>query len=377
MAKKDTHAQYIVCVMSGNFMQRGIPSIIDKWERTKMALKNGVDLVIELPCIYAVSSAEAFAFGGISLLNNLNIIDNIYFGSENGNINDLSLAADVFNNEPDEFKHYLKNFLKEGLPYHTSRTLALKKYSSYDIDEYLLSKSNNILAIEYIKSIKKLNSSINYMTTKRKGASYNSFNTKTEFASATSIRNLIMNNDINKASEFLTPESFEILNKLIDKNYKFTYAEDMYNYIRFKILTDSESLKNIPDVTEGLDKKIEKEILNSSSLNELILNIKSKRYTYTRISRILTQFFLGFEKYPIKDLSKKEASYARILGFNKNGRILLKDIKNKSNINLITKFPKHLDNDYLKLDLNSTKCYSLINPQIRPNEDYFRSPIII
>lgn len=326
-ALKDTHAQYIVCVMSGNFMQRGIPSIIDKWKRCEMALKNGVDLVIELPCVYSVSSAEAFAFGGVSLLNRLNIIDTIYFGSEEGNTKDLSIAADVFNNEPEEYKSYLKDFLLKGLPYHKSRALALKEYCGSEINEKLLSSSNNILAIEYIKAIKKLNSTMKYMTLKREGASYNSDDINTEFASATSIRQLIKNNDIENASHFLTDESFKIVNDLIHEDYKFVFEEDMYNFIRYKILTDAESLSNLCDVSEGLDKKIEKEILKSSSLDELILNTKSKRYTYTRINRILAQFFLGFEKYDIKNLSKKEAPYARILGFNQNGRMLLKEIK--------------------------------------------------
>lgn len=167
-AKSDTNADGIVCVMSGNFMQRGIPAIIDKWKRTEMAIKNGVDLVLELPMVYSLSSAEHFAFGSVSLLNSLGVIDHLYFGSEEGNIDLLESIANTLVAEPETYQSSLKRYLNTGLPFHSSRANALNDYlNSNDILD-VLSSSNNILGIEYIKAIKVLKSSIIPKTLKEK-----------------------------------------------------------------------------------------------------------------------------------------------------------------------------------------------------------------
>ena len=146
-AKEDTNADGIVCVMSGNFMQRGIPSIIDKWKRAEMAILNGVDLVLELPLVYSTSSAEHFAYGSVSLLNSLGIIDNLYFGSEEGDISLLKDIAKTLVSEPLEYKTPLKNNLKAGLPFHSSRAKALNEYLNSDKTLNVLSNPNNILGI--------------------------------------------------------------------------------------------------------------------------------------------------------------------------------------------------------------------------------------
>ncbi|HBJ1647448.1 MULTISPECIES: nucleotidyltransferase [Clostridium] len=376
-AKINTNADSIVCVMSGSFMQRGIPAIIDKWKRTEMALKNGVDLVIELPLVYSLSSAEHFAFGAISLLNSLNIIDNLYFGSEEGNVKILEDIASILVNEPNNYKIMLKNYLNLGLPFHLSRANALSDFFKSNHILEAISSSNNILGIEYIKALKALNSNIIPLTLKREGSKYNDQCLNTAFSSATSIRNHLKNKNLDYLKDFLPEDSYKILYKLSSENNPFIFEESMFKYIKYKLITDGNSIKNLPDISEGLDNKILKEVLKSNSLDELILNSKSKRYTYTRLNRILTQFFLGLEKYDLLKLSKDPCPYCRVLGFNSKGKELLKNIKKNSTIDIITKVPQNNINECLEIDLLGTRGYSILNPKLSPMQDYLTSPIIL
>lgn len=375
-ALEDTQYTGVVCVMSGNFMQRGIPAIIDKWKRAEMAVKNGVDLVLELPLVYSISSAESFAFGGVSLLNSLGVVDNLYFGSEEGDIEKLENVAKILVEEPYEYKTFLKEYLDTGLPFHSSREKALSKYLGYDISN-IISNSNNILGIEYIKALKKLKSNIKPMTLKRQGSNYNDKNLNSDFSSATSIRKHLKKHSLECLKDFLPEPSFEILSNLSGSNYPFIFEDDMFKYIKYKLLISNNSLSNLPDISEGLDNKILKEILSCSSLDELILKVKSKRYTYTRISRILAQSFLNLEEYTLSNITKTPVPYARVLAFNSNGRDILKQIKANSSIKIITKMPQHDLCDMLKIDIIGTKAYSILNNKINPMDDYLKSPIII
>ena len=376
-AKSDTNANGIVCVMSGNFMQRGTPGIIDKWKRAEMAIKNGVDLVLELPIVYSLSSAEHFAFGSVSLLNSLGIVDTLYFGSEEGSIDILESIANTLINEPFEYKNYLKSNLNLGLPFHLSRANALNKYFNSNDVLNVLSNSNNILGIEYIKALIALQSQITPMTLKREGASYNDNNLSSSYSSATSIRKHLKENSLDDLIDVLPKASYDILCDLSSSNYPFIFEEDMFKYIKYKLLTNEKSLLNLPDISEGLENKILKEVLNSNSLNELILNSKSKRYTYTRINRILAQSFLNLEEFDLLSLSKMVAPYARVLGFNSIGRNMLKDIKSKGTIDIITKVPINNLCDHMKIDILATKAYSLLNSNINPMDDYLKGPVII
>ena len=374
-ARLDTNAHSIVCVMSGNFTQRGIPAIIDKWKRAEMAIKNGVDLVLELPVVYSLSSAEHFAFGGVSLLNSLGIIDNLHFGSEEGNTDVLELIAETLVLEPFEYKNLLKYNLNLGLPFHQSRANALNDYLNSNDVLAVLNNSNNILGIEYIKALKVLNSSIIPKTLKREGAAYNDENLNSSFSSATSIRKHLRENSLSELSTALPKASYDILYNLSSSNYPFIFEEDMFKYIKYKLFTNEQSLLSLPDISEGLENRILKEILNATSISELILNSKSKRYTYTRINRILAQSFLNLEAFDLLNLSKSHVPYARVLGFNSNGRNILKNIKDKGNIDIITKVPRNNLCDHMKIDILATKAYSLLNPKVNPMDDYLKSPI--
>lgn len=376
-AKSNTNSNGIVCVMSGNFMQRGIPGIIDKWKRAEMAIKNGVDLVLELPTVYALSSAEHFAFGSVSLLNSLGIVDNLYFGSEEGSITILESIANTLVSEPFQYKNDLKSNLNLGLPFHLSRANALNKHLDSNDVFNVLSNSNNILGIEYIKALITLKSKIKPRTLKREGASYNDNSLSSSYSSATSIRKHLKENSLTELIDILPKTSYDILSDLSNSNYQFIFEEDMFKYIKYKLFTNEKSLLNLPDISEGLENKILKEVLISNSLNELILNSKSKRYTYTRINRILAQSFLNLEEFDLLSLSKMTTPYARVLGFNSIGRNMLKDIKSKGTIDIITKVPRNNLCDHMKIDILATKAYSLLNPSINPMDDYLKGPVII
>lgn len=379
--KEETNSDAIICIMSGNYVQRGIPAIIDKWNRAKAALECGVDLVLELPVLYSVSSAEFFAYGSVSLLNSLGVVDSICFGSELGDIECILSVAEVLNDEPEEFKKLLKDALNTGLPYPSARNIALSKYlphnshSSNELLNQILGASNNILAVEYCKSLLKLGSNIKPFTIKRQGGTYNSSELNNIFSSATSIRKYLKNNiGLKELQNHIPHSTFDLLCKIKNENYDFVFPDSMINFLRYKYFTTSSDITKLPDVSEGLHNKIYKSLINAVSYDDLIENIKSKRYTYTRISRILCQYFIGFEEYDTRFLRTQSCPYARILGFNEKGTEILKKIKAHTSIPVLTKVPRELP-DVFKLDIRATNSYSLLSSTIKPNSDYLTSPI--
>ena len=376
-SKKQTKSDGTICIMSGNFVQRGGPAIIDKWKRTEMALNNGVDLIIELPTFYAVSSAEFFAKGAVSILNSLNIVNNLFFGSEIGDAKALSEIAKVLVSEDERFQNILKENLSLGLTFAKAREKSLIEYLNRSEINNIITSSKNILGIEYIKAILKLNSSINPVALKREGSNYNDKSLSQTFSSATSIREVLKNtSNIEDLKNIIPLESYEVFSKLQEQDYRFTFEEEMFKYIKYKIQTNCVNFNNLYEVTEGLDNKIIKEISSSNSLHEFILKIKSKRYTYSKISRILTHIYLGLDNDDFKDIANENNLYVRVLGFNKTGREILSLIKANSSIPLITKVPRFTNNPLLKFDLQATACYSLLNDKVNPFNDYLQSPII-
>lgn len=380
--KTVTKCDGIVAIMSGNFVQRGTPAIFDKWTRTKMALLNGVDLVIELPVVYSISSAEFFAWGSMSLLNSLGIVDSLCFGSESGNIQDIKNISNILVNEPSEFKTSLKKFLDEGNTFPLARNLALYEYLGNNQKNCLsfnnfFASSNNILGIEYCKNLLKLNSNIKPFTISREGSSYNSPNLESKFSSATAIRNHLQSNtDINPI-KYSTPDSvWNILENFKKDDYSFKFEDKVLDYIKYKYISGIGNTEKIPEASEGLSNRINSFILNSNDMKELIMNIKTKRYTYSRISRILYQYFLNFDMINYDMLRREPCPYARVLGFNNIGREILKQMKNSSSIPIYTKLPKKLP-ESLEVDIKATKCYSLINNFVDPFADYKTKPIII
>ena len=365
-SKKACNADFTIAVMSGNFTQRGDVALFDKWTRAEMALKNGVDLVIELPTVYATSSAENFADGAIKILNSIGIVDYISFGSESGDINLLNTIASVLSNEPKEFSNLINMQLKSGLSYPKARELAISTYFRGS-KKYMeaLENPNNILGIEYLKALKKNKSSIVPITFKRSYAEYNSTSTKNGIASATAIRQLLKDNK--KIHRLVPFESYEIIeNKLSEKDFLKDLSvfekEIIFNLRKMSL----EEISKLPDVTEGLENKIKHAANNFTKLNDLIENIKSKRYTRTRIQRILVYSLLGITKKDIT-LSQKTIPYIRVLGFNKHGKKIISAIAaNNPKAKIIISLKKFLDTNpdnttrqLLSKDVLATNIYTL------------------
>lgn len=378
-----TNCEGIIAVMSGNYVQRGIPAIIDKWNRAKLALLNGVDLIIELPTVYSLSSAEFFAYGAVSLLNNLGITDNICFGSERGDAAELSSIASILLWEPKEYKKILKEQLSLGLSFPIARSKALVQFLQLSGNKDLLdlektlSSSNNILGIEYCKSLLRLNSSIRPFSIRREGGSYTSTFLSGTFSSASSIRKYIKENkSLSGLQNHLPGNVYDLLLSLFENNYKFVSENLMLPYIKYKTIMNKSLIEKLPDVSEGIENRIVKSLETAESYEELIGLVKTKRYTYTRISRILCQYFIGLENFNIALLRNSPCPYARVLGFNSTGLKILKEAKKKSSIPVYTKLPK-IQHETLTIDILATRFYNLLNSNIHPNSDYLISPIII
>ena len=323
----------IILIMSGNFTQRGIPTIIDKFKRTEIALKLGVDLVIELPYPFATEAADFFAYGAITLLENLNV-EKIVFGSESNNTDDLELIAktQIDNNELDKL---VKIYSKLGYNYPTALSQSI-----FDLTGKKITTPNDLLGVSYIKTILKNNYKIKYETIKRTNDYHKGID------SATSIRELLKNND--DVKDFVPKLELDYL-------HDFHFIDDYFDILKYKIITEND-LSIYQTVDEGIDKLLKKEITNAKNIDDFIKLIKSKRYTYNKITRMLNHILCNFTKEKAK--SFKEIKYIRILGLNKTGRTYLNTIKKDITIPLISKLLREKD-DMLEFELETTKIYDI------------------
>ncbi len=367
-SKKATGANYTVAIMSGNFTQRGDTSIIDKWSKTKIALSNGIDIVIELPLLYSISSAENFAEGAIKILDSLKVVDYISFGAETSNIKILDKIADVLYNEPKEYKALLAHELSKGISYPKARDNALMMYLN-NIRQLsnVVSSPNNILGIEYLKALKKFNSNILPIAIPRFSSEYNDTSFSGNIASATAIRNIIKNKGFDILQKLLPSSSYSILMDNIKVGHivpdiTVFEKEIIYNLRKMNISEISE----LADVSEGLEFAIKNAANSCNSIVEFLNIIKSKRYTTTRLQRILLYSLLGITKRDIS-LSKKCLPYIRVLGFNERGKYLISEVaKANPKLNIVTSVKKFSDNNSnknLKLmldkDIWATNVYSI------------------
>ena len=350
---------HIVSIMSGNFTQRGMPAIVNKYSRTLQALSSGVDLVIEIPVSQCVAPAEKYAFAGVFLANSLGCVNTLGFATESGNIEELKNICDI--TLTSEFKENLKKHLKNGLTLAKSFSLSCKSIKD-DTLHYILDSPNNILAIEYIKAIKKLNSNIIPYTIKRVQVNHNSQAPGQNIASASYIRTLIR--EKKPFNSYVPDEVCTLLSKELENLKCPSDIHLIERAILAKLRTMSpQDLSNISDVTEGLENRIYSAIKSSISLNDLYDKIKSKRYTLSRIKRIVLCSFLGITK----DFSNQQIPYIRVLGTNKKGLEILKIIKNTAGLPIVTKFSeiKELNNSAKKafeLECAASDLYSLMIP---------------
>lgn len=355
-------ATHIVAAMSGNFVQRGDFAIMNKWARAEQALKNGVDLVIELPLPWSSSNAQIFAKGGVSVLNALGCVNCLGFGSECGDSELLKKAAEE--TDKAEFQNEVKSFLQFGLSY----PAAFGKAAENSRFKEILSNPNDTLALEYIKALTELNSDIKIVAVKREGSAHDSDITSDEFASATLLRNLILNKDTGCLAEFMPESSLNILKEEMNESRAPADIKKLDTAVLsyFRRMAP-EDWKNVPDVTEGLENRLYRAAQTSENLNEFLETVKTKRYPLARIRRIALHAFLDTPK----TLPCQAPPYIRILGFNKKGAEILKVAKKTATLPVLHRAAdlKNMNKSAeitWKLNNTATDLYNLATPEIQP-----------
>ncbi|MEI8215544.1 MAG: nucleotidyltransferase [Eubacteriales bacterium] len=379
-SKEITGCDYSVAVMSGNFLQRGEPALYDKWIRSEIAIQNGIDLVIEIPAAFACNNAEYFAKGSIGILEKIGCISHISFGSESGNIEELREVAQVLATQPPEFLLELKRNMKLGYSYPKSRMNAIQ--STVGTKGLNVAKGpNNNLAVEYLRQLLEIQSKIEAVTIQRSGAAYDDKKFSGEMASATAIRETLAksNFQIEAIKNVIPKETYDTIEK--STNPGSVTFEEFYEMIVYKIMSlDLVEIGNVFSVTEGLENRIKESFAHGKDIEELIAYIKSKRFTKTRIQRILIHTLLGLTRDKMEQFMKEEALYARVLGANKKGQEILKFIKKQecASIPIITninKEAKHLNNikGLLDFDIMASNIFNLgAGVDLYSNSDYVK-----
>ncbi len=319
-------ADAVVGIMSGNFVQRGDVATFPKELRAKAAIAAGVDLVIELPTVFAMQSAEFFSKNAVAIADSLGLVDVLSFGAECNNVDLISKTAKFLCNEPAEFSEYIKSCLSKGISYPSARADAVEKFMGEDFSN-ILSSPNNILAIEYCKALYNLKSSITPFAVKRIGCDHDSAAVYDGFASATHIRSLLMAGQKNAALSYIPTECTSIFKSApihsTDKMEKAILAE----IIKMPV----ERLADISDVSEGMENRIKDASLLANNLEELFDAIKTKRYTHSRIRRIILSAYLGITNKD-RDLSP---SYIKILDHNQTGQELIRRMKKTASLPIV------------------------------------------
>ena len=345
----------IIAIVSSSFTQRGDVSILNKWDKTRIALDNGIDLVIELPYFYAGQSSDIFAKGAVTILNYLGI-DTLVFGMESDDINNLKLMADVQLNDKN-YNNIVKEYLSNGYNYPTALSKAIKDILNLDI--YL---PNDLLALSYIKQVKLINNNINVTGIKRTN-DYHSKEITSNIVNASLIRQHFKNNlDI---SNYIP--SYDT-NKLYNVS-----VNDFYPLLKYQILNNINYLDKFLTVDEGIDNRIKKYIKNSNSWDELVNNIKTKRYTYNKINRMLMHILFNLTKDEAKNIV---IDYVRVLGFNSKGRSYLNKIKKNKDINIVTNYKNGISKLF-DLENRVNNIYAIIVDNKLIYEEYSHNPIII
>lgn len=343
----------LIAVVSSSFTQRGDVSILNKWDKTKIALNNNIDLVIELPFVYATQSSDLFAKGAIKILEHLNV-DTLVFGTERENIEDIKKVADLQLNNKD-YNNLVKKYLREGINYPTATNKAILELTGIKVDS-----PNDLLALSYIKQIKTSKKNINIVNIKRT-TSYHGIEIANKITSASHIR-LLYNQD--KDISNLIPYDSNVLYKINMNNF--------FPYLKYKIISEDKKINIYQTVDEGIENCLVNKINDSYSYEELINNIKSKRYTYNKISRMLLHILTSFTKEEAQNI---ELDYIRILGFNERGKSYLNKIKKDIEVPIITGYKKNISK-ILDKELEVTKIYSLVTDKELIKREYQKKPII-
>lgn len=358
-AKRITGADVAICIMSGNFTQAGNIAIANKFERAKIAVENGFDVVIELPVIYATASAQYFAKGAIEILNSLNCVDYLVFGSETANTEELEVISRTLCINEEEIWKSTTEFFKSGISFAKAREQAISEFLT-DRQLDVAIKPNNILGIEYLKNLFLLRSKIQPIAVKRLENDL--------VISATQIRELLQEKKLNEANKYML--------EIIQDSSSIVYNDSILELIKYNIVNSStDKLSNINEVTEGLENTLIKKVSSADSYMDFIQEIKSKRYQLSKIKRILINILLNITKEDFSNLSN--AHYAHILCVKQeNKKEILSHISSNASIPVLTSLNDNVINilddensKSLKLDIKASNIYSIISND-KINKDY-------
>lgn len=369
-SRRLTGAECVVAVMSGNFVQRGEPAVYNKWLRAETAVRSGADLVIELPTVFACATAEAFAEAGVRLLSSLASVDYIAFGAEEDSLEKLQKVAELFTDESEEFKDEIKKNLKSGMSFASARAAAAEHAGMKEYGE-IISRPNNILAVEYLKQLKILDREgctqiPEPVLIKRKSAGYYEENPDEHIAGAGKLRDMMR--DGLEVDDYM-PESFgKAISESLGAQDEPCFSDSMFEFLEYKLLTENpEKLSRIDGAVEGLENRAVKAAAEAIDLESLINMIKSKRYSRTAVQRMLTRMLLGITKEEMSKFRACGNTYARVLAFSDKGAKLIKKIKKADlpGISIITNINKEKPEDdilseMLEIDVKAGNIYDLL-----------------
>ncbi len=370
-------SSHIISIMSGSFVQRGDCAAADKYSRAKMAVCSGIDLVLELPVIYSCASAERFSYGAVYILDSCGCINELCFGSECGNITTLKELALL--SDSSDFTQRIISYKTKGYSHPRAVEQALRDSHSDSLAD-VLKGANNTLAAEYIKALQKINSTIVPVTIKRIGALHDSNYLSGNIASASMIRKMLYSNDASYKQ--YVPESTSDIIELLkeQKRCPAQLKENERSILSTLRFCTSDKIRSAPDVTEGLENRLYKAIKDNISIDGIIEQVKCKRYTYARISRIIMSLYLGITKY----LYFTDPQYIRVLAFNKRGTEILKLMKQTAALPVVMSPSKDINalssdgQRLLSADIRSTDLYGLFTPTIQNcSDDFYKGALYI
>ena len=389
-----SEADAVVAVMSGHFLQRGEPALVNKWARAEMALRMGADLVIELPVAYSSQPAEWFAYGAVSALHASGVVDCLCFGSESGDIGWLTRLAEELADEPGGLQELLKGRLKQGENYPAAYAQAVQDYLLKEKPEYRdgsvdwqsMAQPNNTLGLHYLIALRRLASRIEPLTIRRTKAGYHDVQASdAHIASATAIRRILLEQgELQAASPYLPPYTLHILQREWAAGRAPVDWEKLRTPLFQAILSRTpEELAALAEVTEGLENRMYRalaEMTGPWSVRDFIEQCKTRRYTQTKLQRAMTRVLLGHRKqWLTRDILARGVPYLRVLGFSNKGQKLLKRMKREASVPVITNVGRN-EHPLMQLDIRATGIYALAYREYSARDalrDYYEPPICL
>lgn len=385
-AKEITGAEHSVAVLSGPFLQRGEPGIVSKFARAEMALAMGADLVIELPVSYAVQPAEWFAYGGVALLHATGVVDSLCFGTESGSLDLLLPVSRLLADESPELQERISIHLREGMNYPAAYSKAAAAAAGIGGSEeellQMLQKPNHTLGLHYLIALHRLKSAIRPFTIPRIHAGYHDeMPSHSAIASATAVRRMLLTQDVDAAAPYLPESTLRILSREFREGRGPVTWESFRGPLMHLLLTSSaQELETLHEVTEGLENRLKRALyaLKQPTTEALLAALKTKRYTHTKLQRMLTHILLRHTKAEMSPATLAAGpGYIRVLGFSRAGQGLLKTMKKTAALPVLVK-PTSFDHPQLELDLRVSAAYANAYPAPDVRQmfrDYFEAPI--